>query len=95
MYQYRNRFIFFYEPTCLSQNSFKYQFLLLFIFPLNSIYSISASFLLFKSKMSSKKTYLITTFHHSLLNLNSNISKQKLLIKNTNIFDWDGHTKEK
>jgi hypothetical protein len=29
------------------------------------------------------------------LNLNSNISKQKLLIKNTKIFDWDGHTKEK
>ena len=37
--------------------------------------------------MSSKKTYLITTFHHSLLNLNSNISKQKLLKKMTGMMD--------
>ena len=45
--------------------------------------------------MSSKEIPdLITTFHHSLLNLSSNMLKPKLLIKKQ-INDWDGgHTKK-
>ena len=63
MYQYINMsiFILIYESACLSQNSFKYQYL-------SKKYSISASFSLFKNTMSSKDTlYLITTLHHSFI----------------------------